>query len=107
MLDHVPGLFTSTMPAMVRPRKTSSETNRLGFAAKSLGDIFVCVLCLLLRPSLFDCYLDLKVYVLECCPIDVLNASRDRRATGCTRAHDRGGARQDCQTRKAAQGTRY
>ncbi len=42
MLDHVPGLFTSTMPAIVRPRKTSSETRRpLGFAAKTLGDISV------------------------------------------------------------------
>jgi len=30
MLDHVPGLFTSTMAAIVIPRKTSSETSRLG-----------------------------------------------------------------------------
>src|ERR1043166_6899709 len=28
MCDHVPGLLTSTIPAMVRPRKTSSETSR-------------------------------------------------------------------------------
>src|ERR671921_180629 len=40
MLDHVPGLLTSTIPAIVMPRKTSSETSRpAGFAAKSLGDI--------------------------------------------------------------------
>jgi len=54
MLDHVPGLFTSTMPAIVRPRKTSSDTRRpLGLAANTLGDI--------LSLSLFECYVDLKV----------------------------------------------
>src|ERR1041385_9450904 len=40
MLDHVPGLFTSTMAAIVIPRNTSSETRRPpGFCAKSLADI--------------------------------------------------------------------
>src|SRR6185503_5480218 len=40
MLDQVPGLLTRTIPAIVMPRKTSSETRRpVGFAAKSLGDI--------------------------------------------------------------------
>jgi hypothetical protein len=39
MLDHVPGLFTSTMPAIVSPRKTSSEIKRpIEPAANSLGD---------------------------------------------------------------------
>src|SRR5947207_195028 len=31
MCDHDPGLLTSTMPAIVRPRKTSSETRRCGW----------------------------------------------------------------------------
>src|ERR1043165_7657094 len=107
MLDHVPGLFTSTMPAMVRPRKTSSETKRPGFAANSLGDIFVCVFCAFLSAESMRLLPRSQSVCVRVCAIDVLNASRDRRATGCTRAHDRGGARQDCQTRKAAQGSRY
>jgi len=39
MLDHVPGLFTSTMPAIAIPRKTSSETSRLGDMALRLTRI--------------------------------------------------------------------
>src|ERR1043165_5203637 len=36
MLDHVPGLLTSTIAAIVSPRKTSSETRR----SENVGDIF-------------------------------------------------------------------
>src|SRR6266571_1008399 len=45
MCAHEPGLFTSTMPAMVRPRKTSSETRRLlpMFLALMAGSL-ICTL---------------------------------------------------------------
>src|SRR5512145_879378 len=35
MCDHEPGLFTSSMAAMVMPRKISSDSRRAGLAARS------------------------------------------------------------------------
>src|SRR4026209_301298 len=58
MLDHVPGLFTSTMAAIVRPRKTSSEIRRpLGFAVNELGDMVYMISLTIHR--LHGCFQDL------------------------------------------------
>jgi hypothetical protein len=43
MCSHVPGLFTSTIPAIVIPRKTSSDTSRFvseGIVAVGIGGEF-------------------------------------------------------------------
>src|SRR5689334_23782196 len=37
ILDHVPGLLTSTIAAIVSPRKTSSETRR----SENVGDVAI------------------------------------------------------------------
>src|SRR6185295_5136826 len=101
MLDHVPGLFTSTIAAIVMPRKTSSETSRLGFAAKSLGDMSHRLPRTNTDQSVF-----IRVYLrsmLKYRPVHVLNACGDRRAAGRARAHDCGRARQDGKARKRTQ----